>query len=284
MPAADPANAAQAAFWTTGPGRLWAVEHARLDALMAPATTVLLDRAAIRPGESVLDIGCGAGATTLAAAERAGPGGRVTGLDISTTLLDIARHRAAGGANVTFLEADAQTHPFAPATQDVVLSRHGLMFFADPLAAFRNLAAALRPGGRIVFLAWADAGLNPWVREARSAAEARLGAVPPDPPHTPGMFAFTDRDHVTGLLVAAGFASIAAEELRTELHREGTAEDGAALAAAIGPVNYVVRVKGGTETDRAAIAADLATRFRPFETPQGLRVPAVMNLFAARRP
>ncbi|KAB2878077.1 MAG: methyltransferase domain-containing protein, partial [Albidovulum sp.] len=106
MAAPDPANAAQAAFWTTGPGRLWAVEHARLDALMAPATAVLLDRAAIRPGENVLDIGCGAGATTLAAAERAAPGGRVTGLDISETLLAIARHRAGGRPNVAFLEAD----------------------------------------------------------------------------------------------------------------------------------------------------------------------------------
>lgn len=283
MAAPDPANAAQAAFWTTGPGRLWAVEHARLDALMAPATAVLLDRAAIRPGENVLDIGCGAGATTLAAAERAAPGGRVTGLDISETLLAIARHRAGGRPNVAFLEADAQTHRFDPASQDAILSRHGLMFFADPLAAFRNLAVALRTGGRIVFLAWADARLNPWVREARAAAEARLGPVPPDPPRTPGMFAFTDRDHVAGLLAAAGFTGIAAEALRTELHLEGTAGDAAALAAAIGPVNYVVRVRGGTESDRAAIAADLATRFRRFETPQGMRMPAVMNLFAARR-
>ncbi|KAB2877768.1 MAG: class I SAM-dependent methyltransferase, partial [Albidovulum sp.] len=219
----------------------------------------------------------------IAAAERAAPGGRVTGLDISETLLAIARHRAGGRPNVAFLEADAQTHRFDPASQDAILSRHGLMFFADPLAAFRNLAVALRPGGRIVFLAWADARLNPWVREARAAAEARLGPVPPDPPRTPGMFAFTDRDHVAGLLAAAGFTGIAAEALRTELHLEGTAGDAAALAAAIGPVNYVVRVRGGTESDRVAIAADLATRFRRFETPQGMRVPAVMNLFAARR-
>lgn len=284
MPAADPSNAAQAAFWTTGPGRVWAMEHGRLDALMTPATVALLDRAAIRPGESILDIGCGAGATTLAAADRAGPEGRVTGLDISATLLDVARRRAAGRPNVTFLEADAQSHPFAPATQDLILSRHGMMFFADPAAAFRNLAAALRPGGRIVFLTWAEAGQNPWVREARAAAEARLGAVPPDPPRTPGMFAFAERGYVAGLLAAAGFDDIAAEALRTVLHFDGTAIDAAALAAAVGPVNYVVRVKGGTEADRAAIAADLATRLRPFETPRGLRVPAVMNLFAARRP
>lgn len=278
------ANAAQAAFWTDGPGRIWAVEHLRLDALMAPVTAELLARARPIPGERVLDIGCGAGDTALAAADRVGRGGPVTGLDISETLLEVARQRAGQRPNVVFLKADAQTHPFAPGAHDLILSRHGVMFFADPAAAFRNLATALRTGGRIHFVAWAAAALNPWVREARAEAEARLGPVPPDPPHVPGPFAFAEHGHVAGILASAGFGDIVTEEVECVLEVAGRAEDAAALAATIGPVSFILRVKGGTETDRAAIMEGLVRRFRRYETPDGVRVPAVMNHFAARRP
>lgn len=277
-------NAAQAEFWTTGPGRVWAEEYARLDTLMAPLTEALFAQAAIAPGESVLDIGCGPGTTSLGAADRTGPGGRVTGVDISPTLLTVARRRAEGRTNLGFVEADAQTHPFAPAAADLILSRHGLMFFADPAAAFRNLAAALRPGGRITFVAWAEAALNPWVRDPRAAAEARLGQVPPDPPQSPGMFAFAARGYVAGLLRAAGFGAVTAGPLHADFVVAGGAAEGAAFAAAMGPVNYVMRVKSGTEADRAAITRDITRRFRDYETPEGLRVPAVMNLFTATRP
>ncbi len=277
------ANAAQAAFWTDGPGRIWAAEYRRLDALMAPVTAELLARARIAPGERVLDVGCGAGDTALAAADRVGPGGQVTGLDISETLLDVARQRAAGRPNVAFLGADAQTHRFAPGALDLILSRHGVMFFADPAATFRNLATALRPGGRIHFAAWAAAALNPWVSEARAEAEARLGSVPPDPPRTPGPFAFAECGHVTDILAGAGFADIVAGEAETALEVAGRAEDAAALAATIGPVSYVMRLKGGGEADRAAIIEGLIRRFRRFEAPDGVRLPAVMNFFSAHR-
>lgn len=290
MTGSDPAGASagpndgQAAFWTSGPGRAFAADHARLDAMVAAATETLIARAAPQAGEHVLDIGCGTGATVLSLADRVGPAGRVTGLDISGTMLDVARHRAALHANVDFVHADAQVHAFAPAGHDLILSRHGLMFFADPLAAFTNLHSALRPGGRMVFLTWAAPAANPWVSVPRRVAEARLGPVPADPPRSPGMFAFAERDHVCGLLAAAGFAEIGAEEIETRLGLAGDARAAADLAVTIGPAAYVMRVKGASDDDRAAIAAGLVARFRAYETPDGVRIPARMNLFAARRP
>ena len=287
MTPSDPlagANAGQAAFWTTGPGLKWAALHARLDALFAPITAELLDRAATAPGENVLDIGCGAGDSTLAAAQRAGPEGRATGLDISETLLAVARQRAAGRPETRFVLADAQTHDFAPASYDLLLSRFGLMFFADPVAGFRNLARALRPGGRAVFVTWARMEANPWNRDAKAAGVARLGPVPVDDPRAPGQFAFAEVGYVTDILARAGFTEIAGEEVPGHLHVAGRAEDAAELATYIGPVSRILRENGGTEADRAAISADLANLFRAYEGPDAVRVPALLNYFSARRP
>lgn len=287
MTSSDPlagANAGQAAFWTTGPGLKWAAHHARLDALFAPIMAELLTRAAIAPGEHVLDIGCGAGDSTLAAAECAGPRGRATGLDISETLLAVARDRAAGRPGTAFVLADAQTHAFTPETHDLLLSRFGLMFFADPVAGFRNLARALKPGARVHFVTWARVEANPWNRDAKDAGVARLGPVPADDPRAPGQFAFAEIDYVTDILANAGFTGIAGEEAGSHLHVAGPAEEAADLATGIGPVSRILREKGGTEADRIAIAADLAGRFRAYEGPDGVRVPALLNYFSARRP
>ncbi len=287
MPPSNPlagANAGQAEFWTTGPGVKWAALHARLDALFAPITAELLDRAAIARGEDVLDIGCGAGDCTLAAADRVGPEGRATGLDISQTLLAVARQRAAGRPGIGFVLADAQTHAFAPDTHDLLLSRFGLMFFADPVAGFRNLARALKPGARAAFVAWARVEANPWNRDAKAAGVARLGPVPADDPRAPGQFAFAEIGHVTDILARAGFRDITGEEVPSHLHVAGRAEDAAELATGIGPVSRILREKNGTEADRAAISADLAELFRAYEGPDGVRVPALLNYFSARRP
>lgn len=286
MPDSDhaPGNAGQADFWTSGPGVKWAALHETLDGLFARATAELLARAQPRPGEVALDIGCGAGDTTLAAADRTGTDGHVEGLDISATLLAVARRRAGGRHDVHFTLADAQTHPFRADGADLVLSRFGMMFFSDPATALGNLRRALKPGGRIVFVTWAEVTRNPGNREAKAAGVARLGAVPPDAPREPGQFAFAEIGYVTDLLAQAGFAAITAEEAETWLRVAGGAEQAAALAAEIGPVSRLMREKGGTDADRHAIVADLAGRFRRFETTDGVEVPAVVNVFAAVRP
>jgi ubiquinone/menaquinone biosynthesis C-methylase UbiE len=137
----------------------------------------MFDAARLQPGERVLDVGCGFGTTTIEAADCVAPLGRVLGVDISAAMLEPARQpvAAAGTGNIELLEADAQVHPFEAGAFDVVISRFGLMFFEDPDAAFANLARALRPDGRLVFVCWPDPMKSEWVAVALGVAVAQVG-------------------------------------------------------------------------------------------------------------
>jgi SAM-dependent methyltransferase len=279
------ANADQAAFWNAESGRAWVTRADDLDAIQAGVTDLLLAETAALPGEAVLDIGCGAGATTLAFAEAVGPAGRVLGVDISGPLLACAEARAAaaGLGQVGWLLADAQTDPL-PAGFDAAISRFGVMFFDNPVAAFARIGAALRPGGRLVLAAWGPAEANPWFRETFRAAVERLGPGPPAAPDAPGPFAFADRSRVLGLLRDAGLADPTAEARRVELHLPGGLAAAVDLAGDVGPAKRLLREKGGTDADRAAIAAVLADALARYVTADGIRIPGEVNLFRARRP
>jgi len=176
-------NADQVAFWNSPAGEKWVRNQAEMDMTLAPLTEMLLARAAPAPGQRVLDVGCGTGTTVLQLAGAVGPGGHVQGLDVSEPMLALARQRvaAAGAGNVDLVLDDAQTFAFDAGSRDLVFSRFGVMFFADPPAAFANLRRALVPGGRLVFVCWADLADNPWFKVPRDAAIARLGPVPPTP-------------------------------------------------------------------------------------------------------
>jgi len=277
-------NAEQAEFWNSEAGRNWAAHDAELDHVMAPATEAMLAAAAPRPGERVLEIGCGAGAATFPVAEAVGPGGRVLGADISRPLLERAeaRRRALGLVQVAFIEADAQEAAFEPGAFDLVTSRFGVMFFADPVAAFRNIGRALAPGGRLAFVAWAAPDRNPWFSLPQRVAVARLGPVPPTPPEAPGPTAFRDIDRVAGLLRAAGFEDVRGEVRETVLCHPGGLEAVVALAGEIGPAPRVMREKGASAEDRAAILAGLREAFGGFVAGGRIAIPAALNVFTAR--
>lgn len=281
----DP-NAAQRDFWNGPPGQNWVANQPALDALQSGVTDLLLAEAAPAVGARILDIGCGAGETSLAFARAVGRDGTVTGVDISEPLLALARQRAeaAGARSVAFLHADAAAHRFADASADQIVSRFGVMFFADPVAAFRNLAAALRPGGTIAFVAWAGPERNPWFTLPLAAAVERLGPPDPAPPDAPGPMAFRDIDRVTGILADAGLADARGEARTVELHLPGGLDAAADLALRIGPATRLIRDKGGNEDDARAIATGVRARLADFATPDGIRVPAAVNLFRAVRP
>jgi SAM-dependent methyltransferase len=251
---------------------------------MAGILRLLVDGAAPRPGDRVADIGCGTGASTLAAAAMVQPG-PVLGVDISEPLLDRARARAeaAGLQNVDFLLTDAQTHRFQPAAFDVLISRFGMMFFEDPVAAFRNLGKALRPGGRMVFVAWAETAKNPWFQIPQEAAIERLGAPPPVNPHAPGPLAFADASRVLELLRAAGLSQVRAETLDTVLTPPGDVAAAAGVASRVGPAARVMKARSGSEEDAKAIEAQIAEGLHPYEQDGSVRVPAVVHLFSAAR-
>jgi len=276
----DP-NATQREYWTSPMAERWVSYRDQMDTLLAGISRRILDVAKPRPGERVLDVGCGTGALSREAAERVGSGGTVTGIDISGVLLDHARALTTDPA-VRFVLADAQTHPFAPGIHDLVVSRSGVMFFADPIAAFANIARSMAPGARMVLAAWSGMADNPWFDIPREAAIERLGEPEPADPHAPGPMAFADTERVCGVLSAAGLAEAAVETEAVTLHQFGGMEAAATLAAKLGPAARILKEKGGTEADAAAIREAIRRALGAYATPDGVAVPGSVHLFTAR--
>jgi len=280
------ANEDQEEYWNSGPGQKWVTFQDSLDAVLHPAGARLLERALPAAGERVLEVGCGTGAVSMELTTRVGTEGSVVGADISDTLLSHAiRRKAEGGyGNLEYLLSDAQTHAFEKEDFDLVLSRFGVMFFNDPVAAFRNLAMALRPGGRLSFVSWAPMPDNPWFDVPRKVAVERLGPAEPTPPTAPGPFAFKDVDYVLDILRNAGFPDVTADVEGLELHYPGNLEEAAALTTNIGPSARIVKQYDGTAEDVAAISQGTAKALKQYVTGDGLRVPATLNFFDAVKP
>ncbi len=204
------ANTAQAEHWNTGEAVAhWVDNQARYDRMNAPFAAMILDAAGLRPGGNVLDVGCGCGGTTLAAARLIAPG-QAVGLDLSGPMLARARADAgaAGLGNAVFLQGDAQVHPLEPARFGTVLSRFGVMFFADPVAAFANIRSAARPAGRLVFVCWQPLAANEWLLVPGAALAAHVQPAGFGSGDGPGMFAFADPDRIRQILAAAGWQDI----------------------------------------------------------------------------
>lgn len=236
----DAPNAAQSTYWNETAGPTWAAMQSPLDRQLEPLGRAAMAALALRPGEQVIDIGCGAGATTLQLAAIVAPGGGVTGLDISATLLALARSRSEGVEGVKFLEADAQTYRFQPASFDALFSRFGVMFFADPAAAFANLRGALKPDGRLAFVCWRRPDENPIMTLPMAAALAHLPPPPPPEPGAPGPFAFADPDRVRGILGDAGFRDVALTP-HDEKIGGGDLDMALELALKVGPLGALLR-------------------------------------------
>jgi len=215
------ANQPQIDFWN-GPAALrWVTEQERLDRAFLPIDELGFDRAAAQSGERVIDLGCGCGATTVKLAGRVGPTGKVRGIDISTRMLARAKERARSFSWVDFVEGDAAEHRFA-GDADLVYSRFGSMFFADPVAAFTNVRTALRPGGRICLLCWRSADENPWFYVPLRAAETALAPLPAVEPGAPGPFAFAEAKRLDDVLTRAGFADVAIDRRDTTICASST--------------------------------------------------------------
>jgi SAM-dependent methyltransferase len=271
------ANADQIEYWNGPAGQRWVEAQESLDRTLASIASAFLAFAAVKPGERVLDVGCGCGTTTLAFAAAAGPGGQVTGLDISAPMLGLARTRAASKP-VEFVQADASAHPFK-SEYDVVASRFGVMFFADPIAAFANIKTALKPGGRLAFVCWRAMPDNAWAVTPLAAARDLLPVGPPPDPNAPGPFAFADPVRLRAILEGAGFKGVTIEKLDSVMHMAPTAREAAQFSLGIGPL-----ARAAAELDDATktkIVARVAAALEKFETPSGVAPPAACWLAGA---
>ena len=211
MDVAHQANADQIAYWNGPNGQRWTDRQASQDVLLAPVSQLLIDRIGPKAGDRIVDIGCGCGATSIALAERVAPDGFVLGVDISAPMLARARQLARKALPLDFVQADATVYPFEPGSFDLVVSRFGVMFFAEPVLSFANLRKAMRTKGRVVFACWREPKENPWMMAPLQAVYRHAPKLPQQGPEDPGPFSFASEARVHRILEAAGFKGIAME-------------------------------------------------------------------------
>jgi len=260
---ADERNADQVAYWNGPAGSRWVQRQEEQDRLLAPVAEVLLDRCAARPGESVLDIGCGWGGIAVALARRVAPGGQVLGIDVSELMLARARELLPRGLPVEFALGDATVYPFTPGRADLLCSRFGVMFFADPARSFTNMRRGLRSGARVAFACWREPRENPWLMLPLQEAYRHVPRLPEVGPEDPGAFSFAAERRVRDILRRAGFDAIRLEPVDLSLDLAGGAGLEAALstAAGIGPTSRALEGQSAAAQAAAmeAIRAALAT-------------------------
>ncbi|HUJ60513.1 MAG TPA: class I SAM-dependent methyltransferase [Kofleriaceae bacterium] len=262
------------AYWNGDGGRRWIAAQDRLDRAMAAIGEALLAAAAPRPGERALDVGCGLGTMTLALARSTGT--TALGVDVSAPMIELA---AGKGGDATFVVADAARFAFTP-DRDLVFSRFGVMFFADPVAAFVHLRRAFAPGGRLVFACWRAPAENPWAAVPLAAARELLPPQPPPDPIAPGPFAFGDGARVRSILERAGYRDIAIDPHDTTMWLGESPEDAAVHALSVGPLARAAAEL--PEPTRARIRERVAAAVAPFAGAGGIAPPAAIWLVRAR--
>jgi SAM-dependent methyltransferase len=272
--------AQQRAFWNGPATRVWTDAHDRIDRVLAGVVPLLLDAAAPRVGERVLDIGCGSGTTVLAFAERVGPSGRVLGADIAEASVALANRRIAeaGLPQADVILTDAATHAFEPLSFDLLTSRFGVMFFGDPVAAFANLRGALAPAGRVAMAAFRSPAENPWASAPLAAVRHLFTPPPPPGPEAPGQFAFADPARVRRILAGAGFTDIALTPADPVMRLGDYAEAAAEAAMTLGPARRALDAADAPATVRDA----LRDFFRDHEGPDGVAFKGAIWLITAR--
>jgi SAM-dependent methyltransferase len=272
-------NAQQIAYWNEVAGPKWVRIQGGMEARLIGVEDLLLARARPQAGEHVLEIGCGTGTTTARLADAVGPSGHVTAVDVARPMLDVAQVRLAAQHNVTLTEADAAVTKFE-GNFDLLTSRFGIMFFQNPVAAFRNLHQALRPGGRLVCVAWAPLADNQHWLVPLSLVTARLGAGKPRKPHAPGPLAFDDADYVTSILTEAGFADVTVRAEPVTLIGKSL-DDEAQVAATMGPAGALLDEKAAEPAVRAELTAAFRTAL-PDYADKAARMRATVHIITAR--
>jgi SAM-dependent methyltransferase len=281
-PAGHELNADQIAYWNGPGGQRWADRQQSQDIVLRPVADTLIDRAQAKAGERIVDVGCGSGAVSIALAQEVGPAGHVLGIDISGPMLARARLVAPAGSPVEFVLADATVYPFAPASFDLLISRFGVMFFAEPARSFANLRRGLKPSGRLAFACWREPRENPFFMAPLQAVYKHAPKLPQQGPEEPGPFAFASEARVQRILGEAGFTGIAMEPYNLSLDvAVGRGLDAAVQGALeIGPAARALAEQPPEVV--AAATNSIREALTPFLSGQSVPLPAAIWIVTAR--
>ncbi|MCZ7535560.1 MAG: methyltransferase domain-containing protein [Acidimicrobiia bacterium] len=285
MPLGDGPNSAQFRYWNDLASNRWVTSADEIDAIVGPFGESAIAALDLEPGEGVLDVGCGCGATTIDAARRVAPGGEALGIDLSLPMLAAARRRAAaeGVTNARFQQGDVQTRDLGSRRFDAVISRFGVMFFAEPGAAFANIAGALREGGRLAFVTWQPLGQNPWMLVPIMAAAEHLPALSAPPVGGPGPFSLGDPDELASLLRRAGLTDVAVTSLERVLSIPASEiEDSVEIVLRTGPLGEAVAAAADPAV-AGAVRDAIAEAVAPYMDDEGLALPGAAWLATGRR-
>lgn len=282
MAAAQQRHEEQRAYWNGDPGGRWLARAEQTDRMLAPVLDAAITAAQVKPGETVLDVGCGCGASVVSLAHVVGATGRVVGIDISEPMLGLARRRTAGLPHTECLAADAATHDFTTLRADLIFSRFGVMFFGDPGKAFANLKRALKPGGRILFACWRPIFENGWMDVPLRAAYQHVPRLPKPEPDDPGPFSFADPARVTRIFAEAGLPEPAMTkcDVMIDIAAGGTLDDAVRSASEIGATARALQDQ--PEDIRRAALAEVRRALQPHVTPTGVPLPGAVWLVSAR--
>ena len=283
MAESNPGNAAQREYWNNVAGPRWVGFAGYVERRVEPVNRLLLARSRVSAGEKVLEIGCGTGATTVALAEAVGNSGEVLAADISEPMLSGARKRIAesGLRNIALVQADAQTHAFGADRFDLITSRFGVMFFADPAAAFRNLLHAAKPGGRLCFACWAGLRGKPALADPVRGRVTAFGNAGAERPAGPGPMAYSDPDYVRAFLTAAGFAQIAIDRETPDIIGT-TPDEEAEHACVMGPSGRLIDEKRPDEAVRRTMRREMIEAFAAYAGGGPLRIPSTVLVVTAQ--
>jgi SAM-dependent methyltransferase len=281
-PVAHDRNADQIAYWNGPGGQHWTDRQAVQDILLAPISDILIASAQPEPGSRIIDVGCGCGATSIALAERVAPDGFVLGVDISAPMLARARELAPKGLPLDFALADATVYPFDPQSFDLLISRFGVMFFAEPADSFANLRKALRREGRLAFACWREPKQNPWMMTPLQAVYKHVPKLPQVGPEDPGPFSFAAEERVHRILSEAGYTGIAMQPHDLTLDIAiGRGLDAAVQGALeIGPASRALQDQ--PEDLRQAARASIREALAQFVQGESVMLPAAIWIVIAR--
>jgi ubiquinone/menaquinone biosynthesis C-methylase UbiE len=277
-------NAREVEWWNSAQTRAWAEEHEAIDRLFAGLTQVALNLAAPQRGERVIDIGCGSGTTVLELASRVGPSGYVLGADVSKPSVEKARERIAaiGVGQAEIILCDVSTHIFPANSFDLVFSRFGVMFFAEPAATFTKIRKAMKPDGRLALAVFRTPQENKWATAPLAAVRHILPPITPPAPEEPGEFSWADAARVHRILESAGFqdVSLTPHDPVMPVAAPGGAAEAANFIFRVGPV--VRAMSDASEQQRKEVRAALEAFFRSQEGPQGIVLQGAIWIVTAR--